>query len=803
MALPVGLYLVRTQQIFKPKAAVEPGTFQMSANSQPTEYTLNLSQSGNTNLRLSYLASIQGQWVDHIDVKVSRYDPNSGPVGGWSLVTTHQCNPTEFNHETCNGFFDDSYSPTDGGDWIYEEDVYYQVQDADGNVISVDQWCNGEPPGFGSYCGDPAHVIVHATGGNNGGGVGQFTFNTTAFDTCQNNQRTINLSWTNYSGANSYRILRNPNTQGSNTFGTVGVSGPYNAANGTVTDHIINPGTYKYKAEAFTSTDGSGSPIAESNTATIVSPTCSSSGGGTLTVSATQSGTSCDASNHTTVNLSWNSISGAAYYQVLRSNVGVTSVYGTSYSDTQATPGTYTYTIVAVNSSAQPISNGSGNSSPITISCNGNNGGGGPSSCTVNPQSQANVVSGTSIGPFTVSGLGSGVYGCTWNVYPINDSGTAVPSSLPQSCSWPFSFTPTLSNISTSGSFRVVAQAAITSSNTVVCSGATVNVVGASVGGGYGCNTSNQCVPIAGGTMSAGCAGSICATGQLQNCTNTPDCSQATCNVIPGSNLQCGSGSGTQTCLLKGPAPCNPVPQTQPQSCQLNCSSGQSCISGQCTTNNPQTGFSCSNGCISPIVGGTYADASTCSNACNQQQSTTPVNNTPVSVKLANGPDIPLCNGTTIPCTGVLTDETQVCTSALANSNDIRSLNGQTSSIDLSQTLSNGNPGLKLVCAVLLDSNNTPVSSVFWNHIPLVTQTVSPSPTSNNSCVVTQGDANIPGIGRDGRAELNDFNEWRDEFIFESSHGPGSSSRNADFNCDGRVNGIDFTIWSNRFLQTH
>jgi len=67
--------------------------------------------------------------------------------------------------------------------------------------------------------------------------------------------------------------------------------------------------------------------------------------------------------------------------------------------------------------------------------------------------------------------------------------------------------------------------------------------------------------------------------------------------------------------------------------------------------------------------------------------------------------------------------------------------------------------------------------------------TLPPSP-SVASCTQSNGDAN-----KDGRVNGIDFTIWSNEFL-------GNIVNQADFNCDGRVNGIDFTIWSNAFLSS-
>ncbi len=833
VALPGGLYLVRTQQIFKPKAFGPPGGPQVSVvSNSPVE-------AGNPNDPAYISFDVGPDFVGRVEIwLVPNKDFTNPDASSWWRANSIGCNSTSNSSAFCHGaytWYPDAQDAATDTTWKAMVDVY----DENNQLI-----CTGDGNGDSSYtpgniyCGDGSHrdiIIGNATPTNGYG--------------CNSNNQCV-------------PVLGGNLPPGCN-----------DSCGQTTCQNPCNP-----LQEGVCTTSG-----AKCINGCFVPNGCSG-GSGTLTVGGNQVGLCSN--NQATVVINVNYINGYAY-QFYRDNI---AIYSTSFSgsimsatDTNVPAGSHTYSVTATSGGQQLQG-----STPITVSCNGGGGGGGTPNCTVNPPITGNGVSGTLMGPFSVTGLGGGNFGCTWNVYPINSSGTTVPTYLTQNCNLPFSFTPTLSDISTTGSFRVVAQVPVTSSNTVICNSATVTVVGGSIGGGYACNSFNQCVATPGGPLPAGCNGP-CGGGTGGVCNATTSCS-GTCNGTPNT---CNTNNGTQSCVyttLNGSTNCTSA-QAPNQPCNAGnlCSAGTSCIGGQCQGVS-QDNFGCvDNQCV--------ALAGNLPPGCNNTCQSSPTN--PTRVKLANK-----AGG-------------QSCTDALAASNEFFNLNGQ-SSVDASHNLIDNVPGLKTVCAQFY-FGDTPVAPILEKSINLVINTITPSVTTtptnpvasptttqtNNTCSMnlvnnqtvsggsvqtaitgtktnssyylsfwaigskvgdiqlasTQANVLNPGwssinlfnngpailecriqsgqsggtifanrvtvnvqnggnntpsptttfasptlpsqctqskgdANRDGQVNGIDFTIWSNEFL-------SNTVRQADFNCDGQVNGIDFTIWSNEFLRTH
>ena len=154
----------------------------------------------------------------------------------------------------------------------------------------------------------------------------------------------VSLAWTSVSGA-SYYVVRRSYTS------SVGSSSSIATPSGTsYTDSYAGADTCYYWVEAWDSSGAS----ARSGMATASSGSGSGgSSGGSFTINASD-GTSTDG-----VIITWSSQSGATSYRVVRGNSSnfqnasqLTTVTGTSYTDTTAVAGTtYYYWVVAVKSS--------------------------------------------------------------------------------------------------------------------------------------------------------------------------------------------------------------------------------------------------------------------------------------------------------------------------------------------------------------------------------------------------------------------------------------------------------------------
>ena len=159
----------------------------------------------------------------------------------------------------------------------------------------------------------------------------------------------VSLAWTSVSGA-SYYVVRRSYTS------SVGSSSSIATPSGTsYTDSYAGADTCYYWVEAWDSSGAS----ARSGMATASSGSGSGgSSGGSFTINASD-GTSTDG-----VIITWSSQSGATSYRVVRGNSSnfqnasqLTTVTGTSYTDTTAVAGTtYYYWVVAVKSSGNVTS---------------------------------------------------------------------------------------------------------------------------------------------------------------------------------------------------------------------------------------------------------------------------------------------------------------------------------------------------------------------------------------------------------------------------------------------------------------
>ena len=177
------------------------------------------------------------------------------------------------------------------------------------------------------------------------------------------------MSWSSASGATSYDVFR------ATSAGKESTTPVATAVTGTTfKDSTVSTGTtYFYEVEGVSSA-GTGSPSNEANAAPTGSSGPSAPTGLKATASTGQ------------IALSWNTVSGASTYQILRGTAAgqesstpiVTGVTGTPYNDTNVTAGTtYYYEVEAVNSSG--TSSPSNEASALAV---GSSGSGGTSTLT-------------------------------------------------------------------------------------------------------------------------------------------------------------------------------------------------------------------------------------------------------------------------------------------------------------------------------------------------------------------------------------------------------------------------------------
>lgn len=743
VALPVGLYLVRTQQIFKPKASFSPITISGFAVTEVNSTTITIS---------GIVHDPNGSEISQVQVWGVRdrltTPPASTPDGDFELIGED----TSLSNIGDSQGFSVTWVPdaSDAGDWY----IMVDVTTADGDV------CSGWSQNGGAlHCSGLGEGSV--TVEDQGGGGTDLNLRLT-LGNCSGSSRTVNLNWNEIDGATSYRVTADAATIGN-------VTTLYSSSNELVnSQRQFTITALNSSGGQIPATNGSKSIHVDPCTTTVgfsCSNLCSTPidggtitsqgecyqqclGNGTVNLVVTPSGT-CNANNQTVVHLSWSpppNTTGNSY-QVLRDNI-VIDVTSNLTKDDTTNPGTHTYRVNAISGNT-PTGNGQ---ATVNITCGGTGG-----TCSVNGPSSGTT--GQSVGNFSVSGLPAGNYGCSWFVF----GGTATYQPT-QNCSFPFSFTP-----STPGTYTVRSSATISTTNTLTCSTASVNVT--SITGGYACNSNNQCVATIGGPFGPGCGTGCGGVNPPQNCTATVTCS-GPCVLNQPNTCNSGNGTATQcvyTTLSNGSADC-----TQVAAANSVCAAGEHCDTGNtCTIPGGGTGGLCV-----PTGGFTPPPNPTPS---------PPISTTPNKVKIANK---------------LSTDAS--CVTALSSSRAyFRDLAANQTTIELQHTLTDSAPGTKTVCAQFYN-NTTPFSPPFENSIQIIGTQVSPTPSASPTACTSQnrGDALIAGQ-RDGMVDLLDFNEWRDEFLFELSHGPGTSSKGADFYpCDNKVDLLDFNTWRDVFISS-
>jgi len=161
------------------------------------------------------------------------------------------------------------------------------------------------------------------------------------------NSSSIQVSWSNVTGATSYKVYRSNSATGSYNFNGNTYSSPY-------TDSGLSAGsTYYYKVSSVMNSQESAmsssytSATTQSGSGTIEYPPVMPTG---LVVSSVYSGS---------ITLTWNSVSTATSYNVYRSNAlnaseaKLNTVTGTSYTDNVPAGAAYYYKVTGANSSGE------------------------------------------------------------------------------------------------------------------------------------------------------------------------------------------------------------------------------------------------------------------------------------------------------------------------------------------------------------------------------------------------------------------------------------------------------------------
>ena len=200
----------------------------------------------------------------------------------------------------------------------------------------------------------------------------------------------VSLGWAASTGATSYTVLRATSPNGSYTTVATGLAGTSHTDTG-----LSNGTTYYY---AVVATNGSGSSANSSQVNAITAP-------------AAPTGLAATPDN-AQVSLLWNSSTGAATYNVLRSTTsgsGYTSVAtgltGTSYTNTGLTNGTtYYYVVTATNTGGTSANSSQVSATPVAL----------PSPWATSDIGSTGAIGSASRSPsgvFTVIGAGADIWG--------------------------------------------------------------------------------------------------------------------------------------------------------------------------------------------------------------------------------------------------------------------------------------------------------------------------------------------------------------------------------------------------------
>jgi fibronectin type 3 domain-containing protein len=206
--------------------------------------------------------------------------------------------------------------------------------------------------------------------------------------TAGNGQATLN--WSASTGATGYSVLRATSPNGTYTMVASGLTGT------SYTDTGLDNGTTYYYAVIATNASGSSANSTQVNA---------------LTAPASPTGLAATADN-AQVSLLWNSTTGAATYNVLRSTMSgsgyasvASGVTGTSYTDTGLTNGTaYYYVVTATNTGGTSANSSEANATPVAL----------PSPWSTSDVGSTGAIGSASRSPsgvFTITGAGADIWG--------------------------------------------------------------------------------------------------------------------------------------------------------------------------------------------------------------------------------------------------------------------------------------------------------------------------------------------------------------------------------------------------------
>ncbi len=213
---------------------------------------------------------------------------------------------------------------------------------------------------------DSVTVSVQTSGG---GGINPPVLQGTAGAFCGGN---ISLTWNSVAGATSYKIFRNGTqiaTTGNLSFTDTGLT-PSTTFNYTVraSDGVIDSASSNQVSVQSSAACAPGSPTTPTGVQATTGPIC----GGQITIS-------------------WNAVSGATGYKILRDNgqVGIVSASTTTYVDIVTVSTVHTYSVVSTNALGDSTP-----SAPVTGTASPGCGGGGPVAATTLTGSMGTICGG-------------------------------------------------------------------------------------------------------------------------------------------------------------------------------------------------------------------------------------------------------------------------------------------------------------------------------------------------------------------------------------------------------------------------
>ena len=376
IALPVGIYLAQTTQIFKPRAFA-PGSFILSVFGCQSQYTspCSLDLGFASGLQISASATVSGQELNRIEVHVAEANSSGSPIGNFTEIIHYNC-PDDFDLSNCFApQITDSYSAADANKyWIYVMDVWYDRFDPDTDeYIDTQLWCGGLQ-NDSDVCSATSTKLVHVlplltpspTTSQSGGGL--MIIQGTRIRT-DNDEPVANavISVSGISGncINSF-FTTSGQSDGSYIFDsfTTGNSGIKLGQTCTVTTDLPAGYSSVYYTKCDNSTNcHSGAPSGQGTSVTFTTPT---SGGFVdlwwhytpasvpLNVTATLlTGSAACTGSSSNIRVDWDNITGAASYKIYEIDETesespiIVPQFPSDYTYSASTPGEYAFTVKA------------------------------------------------------------------------------------------------------------------------------------------------------------------------------------------------------------------------------------------------------------------------------------------------------------------------------------------------------------------------------------------------------------------------------------------------------------------------